>query len=217
MTNTKSLVDGIGNEALTEKYYDDWALNYDKTLKKWNYKAPLKAVKAMSLIKDSISSNLDLACGTGMFAAKLKKKYTNINIDGCDISSKSLKIAKSKKLYRSLIKQSFEKKINIIKKYDAVSMIGSMTYCKKPKTLFSLIFNYLKKDGIFIFTHRIDLWEKQNFDLIINNFNKSFHLAHKSRPLHYLPQNSSFSNKIKIRLIVLKKNLIFFVKFFHFF
>ena len=84
-------------------------------------------------------------------------------------------------------------------------MIGSMTYCKKPKTLFSLIFNYLKKDGIFIFTHRIDLWEKQNFDLIVNNFNKSFHLVHKSRPLHYLPQNSSFSNKIKIRLVVLKK------------
>ena len=205
MTKVKSLVDGIGNEVLTEKYYDDWALNYDQTLKDWNYKAPLKAVDIISKIKDNIRFNLDLACGTGMFADKLLKKYPNIVIDGCDISSKSLKIAKQKKLYRSLIKKSFEKKINITKKYDSVSMIGSMTYCKKPKTLFSLIFNYLKKDGIFIFTHRVDLWEKQNFDLIVNNFNKSFHLAHKSRPLHYLPQNSSFSNKIKIRLVVLKK------------
>ena len=205
MTKAKSLLDGIGNEALTEKYYDDWALNYDQTLKKWNYKAPLKAVNVMSLLKENINSNLDLACGTGMFAATLKKKYPNITIDGCDISSQSLKVAKKKKLYRKLIKQSFEKKINITKKYDSVSMIGSMTYCAKPKTLFSLIFNYLKKDGIFIFTHRIDLWEKQNFNLIINNFNKSFHLAHKSRPLHYLPLNSSFANKIKIRLVVLKK------------
>ena len=205
MTNTKSLVDGIGNQIVTEKYYDDWALDYDQTLKNWNYKAPLRAVNAMSLIKDNISSNLDLACGTGMFAAKLKKKYTNIAIDGCDISSQSLKIAENKKLYRNLIKQSFEKKINIKKKYDSVSMIGSMTYCKKPKTLFSLIFSYLKKDGIFIFTHRIDLWEKQNFDLLVNNFSKSFYLVHKSRPLNYLPQNSSFSNKIKIRLVVLKK------------
>ena len=139
MTNTKSLVEGIGNQILTEKYYDDWALDYDQTLKNWNYKAPLRAVNAMSLIKDNISSNLDLACGTGMFAAKLKKKYTNIAIDGCDISSQSLKIAKNKKLYRSLIKQSFEKKINILKKYDAVSMIGSMTYCKNPKLLFQLL------------------------------------------------------------------------------
>jgi len=205
MTKVKSLLDGIGNEILTEKYYDDWALSYDQTLKKWNYKAPIKAVNVMSLLKENINSNLDLACGTGMFAATLKKNYPNITIDGCDISSQSLKVAKKKKLYRKLIKHSFEKKIYITKKYDSVSMIGSMTYCKKPKTLFSLIFNYLKKDGIFIFTHRIDLWEKQNFDSIVNNFNKFFHLAHKSRPLHYLPQNSSFSNKIKIRLVVLKK------------
>ena len=205
MTKIKSLVDGIGNKTLTEKYYDDWALSYDQTLKKWNYKAPIKAVNVMSLLKENINFNLDLACGTGMFADTLKKKYPNITIDGCDISSQSLKVAKKKKLYRKLIKQSFEKKINISKKYDSVSMIGSMTYCKKPKTLFSLILNYLKIDGIFIFTHRIDLWEKQNFDLIVNNFNKSFQLVHKSRPLHYLPKNSSFLDKIKIRLVVLKK------------
>ena len=205
MTKVKSLVNAIGNETLTEKYYDDWALSYDQTLKKWNYKAPLKAVNVISFLKENIKSNLDLACGTGMFAARLKKNYPNITIDGCDISSQSIKIAKKKQLYRKLIKQSFEKKINISKKYDSVSMIGSMTYCKKPKKLLSLICDYLKKNGISIFTHRIDLWEKQNFDLIVNNFNKSFHLAHKSRPLKYLPQNSSFSNKIKIRLVVLKK------------
>jgi len=205
MTKVKSLLDGIGNEAITEKYYDDWALNYDQTLKDWNYKTPLKAAYIISKIKDNIRSNLDLACGTGMFAAKLLKKYPNIVIDGCDISSKSLKIAKQKKLYRSLIKKSFEKKINITKKYDSVSMIGSMTYCKNPKKLFSLIINYLKKNGVFIFTHRIDLWEKENFDSILNHFNQSFKMIHKSRPLSYLPKNSSFSNKIKIRIIILEK------------
>ena len=52
MTKVKSLVDGIGNETLTEKYYDDWALSYDQTLKKWNYKAPLKAVNVISLLKE---------------------------------------------------------------------------------------------------------------------------------------------------------------------
>jgi predicted TPR repeat methyltransferase len=205
MTKVKSLVDGIGNEALTEKYYDDWALKYDQTLKKWNYKAPLKAVNVMYLLKENINSNLDLACGTGMFAVKLKKNYPNVTIDGCDISFQSLKIAKKKKLYRKLFKQSFEKKINIIKKYDSVSMIGSMTYCKKPKKLFLLINDYLKKNGIFIFSHRIDLWKKQNFDSIINNFNQSFKLIYKSRPLSYLPKNSSFSNKIKIRIVILEK------------
>ena len=141
-----------------------------------------------------------------MFAKELKKKYPNIVIDGCDISSKSLKIAKLKNLYRNLFKKSFEKKIKITKRYDSVSMIGSMTYCKKPSVLLSLVINYLKKNGIFIFTHRIDLWEKQSFDSIITNYNKSFTLMLKSRPINYLPKNSSFSKKIKIRIVILKKN-----------
>ena len=36
MTKPKSLVDGIGNQNVTEKYYDDWATNYDITLKNGN-------------------------------------------------------------------------------------------------------------------------------------------------------------------------------------
>ena len=205
MTKIKSLVDGIGNQSMTEKYYDDWATDYDQTLINWNYKAPLKAVNILRTIKEKIISNLDLACGTGMFAYELGKKYPNIIIDGCDISTKSLKIAKLKNFYRNLFNKSFEKKINISKKYDSVSMIGSMTYCKKPKKLFLLINNYLKKNGIFIFSHRIDLWKKQKFDTILNNSNQSFKLIYKSRPLNYLPKNSSFSNKIKIRIVILEK------------
>ena len=205
MTKVKSLVDGIGNQSMTKKFYDDWATDYDQTLINWNYKAPLKAVNILRKIKDKINSNLDLACGTGMFAQQLIKKYPNIIIDGCDISFKSLKIAKLKKLYRNLFNKSFENKINITKKYDSVSMIGSMTYCKNPKRLLSLVISYLKNSGVFIFTHRIDLWESQNFDSIIKSYNKSFKLIYKSRPLNYLPKNSSFSNKIKIRIIILQK------------
>ena len=205
MTKPKSLLDGIGNQNVTEKYYDDWALNYDQTLKDWNYKAPLRAVDIISKIKDNIRFNLDLACGTGMFGEEIKKQFNNITIDGCDISSHSLKIAKKKQIYRKLIKNSFEKKMNFSHQYDVVSMIGSMTYCKKPKVLFSLVNKYLKKKGIFIFTHRIDLWQKQNFDKLIEEFNKFFTIEYRSRPLNYLPKNRDFSDKVKIRIIVLKK------------
>ena len=40
---------------------------------------------------------------------------------------------------------------------------------------------------------------------ILNNFNQTFKLIYKSRPLSYLPKNSSFSNKIKIRIAILEK------------
>ena len=98
MTKIKSLLNGIGNQIETKKYYDNWALNYDQTIKNWNYKAPKIAVKILLKVKSKINLNLDLACGTGMFAEELNKKYPNIIIDGCDISSQSLKIAK-KRIY----------------------------------------------------------------------------------------------------------------------
>ena len=205
MTKPKSLLDGIGNQNVTEKYYDDWATNYDITLKKWKYKAPLKAVSVLLNIRKKFDYCLDLACGTGMFGEALKKQFKNITIDGCDISGHSIKIAKNKQIYRKLYKNSFEKKMNFSNQYDVVSMIGSMTYCKKPKLLFSLVNKYLKKKGIFIFTHRIDLWQKQNFDKLIHEFKNLFVEEHRSRPLNYLPLNSDFSNQVKIRIIVLKK------------
>ena len=140
-----------------------------------------------------------------MFGEEINKQFKNITIDGCDISGHSLKIAKKKQIYRKLIKNSFEKKMNFSHQYDVVSMIGSMTYCKKPKLLFSLVNKYLKKRGIFIFTHRIDLWQKQNFDKLIEEFNKYFSVEYRSRPLNYLPKNRDFSDQVKIRIIVLKK------------
>ena len=206
MTNKKSLIDGIGNQSETKKYYDIWAGNYDQTLKSWNYEAPKKAVNILYNFKKKINYNFDLACGTGLFAKELKNKYKKIIVDGCDISSLSLKIAKKKNLYRNLYKNSFEKKIKFNQKYDSVSMIGSMTYCKKPELLFPLIASYLNKNGIFIFTHRIDLWNKQDFDSLILNSKIYFKLDYKSRPLNYLPQNKDFTNKVKIRIAALRKN-----------
>ena len=62
-------------------------------------------------------------------------------------------------------------------------MIGSMTYCKNPKLLFQLVSHYLKKNGIFIFTHRIDLWERQDFDGLILNFKEKYNLKIKIKTI----------------------------------
>ena len=62
MIKSKSLINGIGNIAKTRKYYDDWAPNYDLTLKNWNYQAP----KSINLLKKDYKKPkyiLDLACG----------------------------------------------------------------------------------------------------------------------------------------------------------
>ena len=207
MIKHPSLSKGLGNQKETEQIYDNWALDNEKTLKNWNYNSPLKSLKILQkYIKKKPRLVLDLACGTGLFAEKIKKNYKNAIIDGSDISKKSLKIANSKNLYRHLYKISFNNIHPLKNKYDLVSLIGAMTYCKNHFDFLNNVLLHLKKNGYFIFTQRTDLWIKYDFDNLLSQYSKNFNLVYKSKPLEYLPRNKDFSKKIKMRIVLLKKN-----------
>ena len=206
MTNFKSLVSGVGNLNKTRKYYDDWSAKYDETLKLWNYQAPKKSIKFLKETTNFKPNNiLDLACGTGLFGAKLKKVYPKSHIYGSDISKKSLKISSGKKIYKKLQIKNFEQLHNYKIKFDLISLIGSMTYCKNFDKLFVNINKNIKQKGFVLFTHRIDLWQKQNFLSILKNHQKSLKIIKISRPINYLPLNKDFKNKIKIKIVLLQK------------
>ena len=206
MSNFKSLVSGVGNLNKTSKYYDDWSEKYDETLKLWNYQAPKKSIKFLKETTNFKPKNiLDLACGTGLFGAKLKKVYPKSHIYGSDISKKSLKISSEKKIYKKLQIKNFEQLYNYKIKFDLISLIGSMTYCKNFDKLFVNINKNIKQKGFVLFTHRIDLWQKQDFLIILKKHQKSLKIIKISRPLNYLPLNKDFKNKIKIKIVLLQK------------
>ena len=206
MTNFKSLVSGVGNLSKTSKYYDDWAENYDETLKLWNYQAPKKSIKFLKeTLKIKPKNILDLACGTGLFGIELKKIYPKSNIYGSDISKKSLKISSDKNIYIKLKNKNFEELHYFNTKFDLISLIGSMTYCKNFKKLFANINKNIKKKGFVLFTHRVDLWKQQNFISILKKHQKTLKITKISRPLNYLPLNKDFKNKIKINIVLLQK------------
>ena len=206
MSKSNTLVSGIGSHKKVKKYYDDWSENYDKTLKKWNYKAPKKVISYLKKF-DEIKPKkiLDIACGTGLFAEEILKIYPKISIDGIDISKKILNHAKSKKIYNNLKCCNFDKNFFTQYKYDLISCIGAMTYSKDPGKLIMKQVNRLKKSGFFIFTHRVDLWKKQNFLQILYDLSKYWEIFFISRPNLYLPNNNDFKNNIKIKVIFLKK------------
>tara|TARA_B100001057_G_scaffold456570_1_gene504088 strand:+ start:332 stop:955 length:624 start_codon:yes stop_codon:yes gene_type:complete len=206
MNNFKSLVSGVGNLNKTTKYYDDWSENYDATLKLWDYQAPKKSIKFLrKTINVKPKNILDLACGTGLFGTELKKIYPKSHIYGSDISKKSLKITLGKIIYTKLQIKNFEQLHHYKIKFDLISLIGSMTYCKNFDKLFLNINKNIKDNGFFIFTHRVDLWEKQNFSNILKTLNNSLKIIKISRPINYLPLNKDFRNKIKIRIVLLQK------------
>ena len=199
------LLKGIGNSKEIKKFYDDWSNTYDLTLKEWGYIAPSHSTR---ILKKKLTKKpkylLDLACGTGLFVEKFKKIFPKCICDGTDISKEILEISNSKGLYRNLYQTSFENKINLKNRYDLVSLIGAMTYCSNHNLLFKLVNSYLIKGGLFIFTQRIDLWDKLKFEDTINNLG-NFKKIYKSRPINYLPKNKDFGQNIKIRIVVLQK------------
>ena len=199
------LLKGIGNSKEIKKFYDDWSNTYDLTLKEWGYIAPSHSTRILKkkLIKKP-KYLLDLACGTGLFVVKFKKIFHICICDGSDISKEILEISNSKGLYRNLYQTSFENKINLKNRYHLVSLIGAMTYCSNHNLLFKLVNSYLIKGGLFIFTQRIDLWDKLKFEDTINNLG-NFKKIYKSRPINYLPKNKDFGQNIKIRIVVLQK------------
>jgi len=170
MINKKLLIHGLNNSLNSKNYYNDWAESYEKTLDKWNYQAPHVSTKILLKFANPLPTKiLDLACGTGLFAESIKDKLLKSTIDGADISVKSIKIAKKKKIYNKFYQFDFQKKFNFpVNKYDCVSCIGSMTYGENPPSLFSDIKDILKNNGYFLFTHRNDLWKKKIYKL--NNF-----------------------------------------------
>ena len=200
------LLKGIGNSKEIKNFYDNWSNEYDKTLDDWDYKAPKQA--ALILKKYSIrkpSFLLDLACGTGLFAQEIRKIYPTITCDGTDISKKIINISLQKGLYRNLYLSSFEKNIKSDDDYNVVSLIGGMTYCTNYELLFKHVYKYLKNKGYFIFTHRVDVWERFNFDKFLKLIEDKFEITYKTKPLNYLPKNKDFGTKVKIRIVLLTK------------
>ena len=204
--NKQSLISGIGDYRQTKEYYNQWSEDYDQTLKKWDYKAPNKAVKILKKnLSYEIFNALDLACGTGLFAEEILKQFPNLIIDGIDISSRIIKIAERKKIYNKLKCLNFDKRFVFKKKYNIVSCIGAMTYSKDPERLIGNVKKIINKNGFFVFTHRLDLWKKQNFINILKKISKSWKVVSVSNPILYLPKNIDFSDKIKIKIVLLQK------------
>lgn len=124
--------------------FDEFASIYDKKMRSINYNV-LNKIKELDI---NIEGNvLDLGCGTGLAAEKLKTSGSNWT--GIDISSKMLKIAKEKQLYDTLVQadvldflENNKLKFNIILCLDVIEYIKDFEnlfkYCFPSSLVFSI-------------------------------------------------------------------------------
>lgn len=178
-------------------YYDKWAQSYDADLPKMGYDAPKRAAEIMR--EQGIAFDapiLDAGCGTGLTGLELAKAgYTDIT--GIDLSLESLQTAEDKEVYRHLKKRDMNKTLAFGDNgFAAVQCIGTLTYVRETRQLFSEFCRVVKPGGIVCFTQRTDLYDDAFIKAIqATTRAKKWELISHSDPMPYLPNHEDFGDR----------------------
>lgn len=135
--------------------FDNYAFHYDNhLLNVLDYQVPKRLQSILPALIHTPPQSLfclDLGCGTGLAAqALVTMKKTLI---GVDLSANMLDIAKKKSIYDRLICQDILTPITeYLQCVDLVLTADTLPYFGDLNPLFSLVKNYIKTDGYWIFT-----------------------------------------------------------------
>mmetsp|Transcript_1760 Transcript_1760/g.2015 ORF Transcript_1760/g.2015 Transcript_1760/m.2015 type:complete len:271 (-) Transcript_1760:1232-2044(-) len=198
--------------------YDKWAETYDETLKSWKYPAPKRVAAVMNTLLLNASKSpfqdprvLDLGCGTGMSGEALKSEGIAGERIGFDISKRSLEIASSKNLYEQTVQGNLELELPFQNEFfSGIISVGVLSYVHRFDILFPEVCRTMKARGIFIFTHRTELWD-DNIDECATEASKlesigSWKRIHLGTPEPYMPENPDNDESDKtIRIIAFQK------------
>jgi predicted TPR repeat methyltransferase len=152
--------------------YAEWAASYDRDVF-----STLK-VTGTNTIADLLCEHtrdihstrvLDAGCGTGAVAARLKVHGFDL-IDGVDLSPDMLKIAKAKKLYRSLIEANLNRPLDLPHSpYTAIVSAGTFTTGHVGAAGFHNLFAHLQKNGLMACVIANPVWQRDQFDRLLDN------------------------------------------------
>lgn len=137
---------------LVPKFFGNTSKSYDRVVT-WATFGRDKYWKKEILKKiPSVSSVLDLACGTGILTRLIADVYPNAKIIGVDIMQNYLDVAKTNSQnYGNItfVNQDAEK-LNLDLKFDCITSSYIPKYCD-AETLVKVCIKHLKNDGMIIF------------------------------------------------------------------
>ena len=142
----------VKNTKDTKKFYAHFAENYDELLEKANYQQPIRcADKLRQLIEPENQLVLDIGCGTGLSGRALKANgFTNL--DGCDLSSEMLTVAKSANIYNMIFTVDMNKPPIPVRSesYDAALCVGCFSFGHVQAEAMDEVLRILKPGGVFV-------------------------------------------------------------------
>ena len=186
------------------KHYKNWANLYDIDMSSWGYAYPLQLNKILTnklKLKKTIKI-LDAGCGTG-YVAEVLNKLNYKNITGIDFSKEMLSIARSKKIYKKLICQSLNEKIELrSKQFELIICTGVLTSGHVGPSAINELVRLLKPQGFFVCSIAESVYKKNGFEKEIKNLKNLVSIKSISKAFVALPNNK---NSAKSRMYILEK------------
>jgi predicted TPR repeat methyltransferase len=186
------------------KHYKNWANLYDTDMSSWGYAYPLQLNKILTnklKLKKTIKI-LDAGCGTG-YVAEVLSKLNYKNITGIDFSEEMLAIARSKKIYKKLMCQSLNEKIELrSKQFELIICTGVLTSGHVGPSAMNELVRLLKPQGFFICSIAESVYKKNGFEKEIKNLKNLVSIKSISKAFVALPNNK---NSAKSRMYILEK------------
>ena len=186
------------------KHYKNWANLYDTDMSSWGYAYPLQLNKILTnklRLKKTIKI-LDAGCGTG-YVAEVLNKLNYKNITGIDFSEEMLAIARSKKIYKKLICQSLNEKIELrSKQFELIICTGVLTSGHVGPSAINELVRLLKPQGFFVCSIAESVYKKNGFEKAIKNLKDLVSIKSISKAFVALPNNK---NSAKSRMYILEK------------
>ena len=127
--------------------YGNWAATYDESFGKgWGYIAPREIAAILKAEIDPGAEILDIGAGTGLVAEHLRGQ----TVDALDITPEMLDIARTKKLYRSLMIGDLTQVLDIPDaSYDAIISCGTFTHGHVGPECFPELLRITRPGGVF--------------------------------------------------------------------
>lgn len=159
-----------GDPAKLAAYYDSWAQNYDADVGDHDYGLPAMILELARRCRPPADGVvvLDVGCGTGLVGAELAAGgYPTI--DGVDLSSEMIEIARKRNVYRSLtagVDITKPASADLAGQADIVTVAGVFTVGHVPPSALPNVLTLAKPGGLLIVSTRDAYYAATNFQQV---------------------------------------------------
>jgi SAM-dependent methyltransferase len=181
-------------------YYDRWAVNYDDDIYgSLGVVGTDRLVERIAELIEPTARILDVGCGTGAVGERLAPRGFD-NIDGLDLSSKMLRIASHKNVYRHLFEADLTEPLDIDDAaYDAVVSAGTFVSGHVPASALHELVRVIQPGGSLVFTVMDAFWKPGGFEATLADLEAAGAISMAANDL--VPATVDGSSMIRIILL----------------